>query len=170
MRNPTPCVMFASLLPLFSPKTLYFPTPGVPAVPLIPTLSSSTSNSITLILSTAANGLIRPEDTLTFHLRVTATDASGNSEMSFETGTFSAEMSRESVRLTVSADTSVSYVFSVRAENKFGSSEYSGDSESITVSQPTEGTYCFTVQLVFSIFCVTIMIPLCLNRGWRGDR
>ena len=135
---------------------------------MIPTLSSSTSTSITLILSTAANGLIRPEDTLTFHLRVTTTDANGNSETSYENGEFSAEMSRDSVRLTVPAETGVSYVFSVRAENRFGSSEYSGDSESITIPEPTEGSSMF-IYSDFHCACCVIEVSLCLSIGGGED-
>ena len=50
---------------------------------------------------------------------------------------FPADISGETVQMTVSGvDSDVSYVFSVRAENRFGSSTYSGDSESIS---PNEG-------------------------------
>ena len=108
-------------------------------MPLPPTLFSTASLSITLILSTAANGLLRPDDMLTFHLRIIATKTNGTSTTSFQTATFSAEISRASVRVTVPAIVTVSYVFAVRAENKFGSSAYSADSESIYINLPTEG-------------------------------
>ena len=79
------------------------------------------------------------EETLTFRLRVTATDdATGLSQEPFElTGEFPASISGVTVRMAVpDVESSVSYVFSVRAENRFGASAFSGDSESIS---PGEG-------------------------------
>ena len=120
--------------------TLHFNSlSGVPAVPRVPTLFSSTTTSITLSLHTDATGLIGQGETFTFRLRVTATDdATGVSQDPFElTGEYSANISGMTVQMAVpNVESGVSYVFSVRAENRFGASSYSGDSESIS---PDEG-------------------------------
>ena len=114
---------------------------GAPAVPRVPTLFSSTRTSITLTLHTPATGLVGQGENLTFRLRVTATDdATGITQAPFElTMSFPATRFEVTVQMTVrDVDSSVSYVFSVRAENRFGSSAYSGDSERVS---PDEGDH-----------------------------
>ena len=83
-------------------------------------------------------------------------------------------MSRSSVRLTVPAETGVSYVFSVRAENRFGPSEYSGDSESITIPEPTEGSsMLISINFMYSDSTVHVVLlkslSLCLSIGEGTD-
>ena len=107
---------------------------GVPAVPLTPTLLSSNATSITLILHTSATGLVGDDEMFTFRLRVTATDDNGRTETTFQEDMFPGDISGETVQFLVAGVvTGSSYIFSVQAENKFGSSEYSRDSESISI-------------------------------------
>lgn len=104
--------------------------------------------SITVTLFTVATGIIGDMDTFTFRVHITATDSEGNSETTFETSEHTGDVAGESVKFTVSAMVSVSYVFSVRAENRFGTSEYSRNSESITPPNDNDDgryyTYTFT--------------------------
>ena len=106
---------------------------GVPAVPMIPTLFSSTTTSITLNTYVSATGLIGEGEELSLYLRITASQGDEISE-SLQQNKFPANISGVTVRTSVAdLEPEVSYVFSIRAENRFGSSGFSGNSESISI-------------------------------------
>lgn len=122
---------------------------GVPKVPLVPTLYSYNTSSITLTLFTAFTGLLPGgEEEVTFRLRINETGADGVSQIRFQEATFPADISGESVQMTVAnVDPTKFYMFSVRAENQFGLSAFSKDSDRISTTKDDEGIL-FTVDIL----------------------
>lgn len=130
---------------------------GVPKLPLVPTLYSYNTSSITLTLFTAFTGLLPGgEEEVTFRLRINETDVN-ISQIRFQEATFPADISGESVQVTVAnVDPTKFYMFSVRAENRFGVSAFSKDSDRISTTKDDGGN--ITVHSLKSkLKCISAM-------------